>query len=203
MANQSLCKIEACGKAAINSRGWCSGHYQRWQRHGDPLGGSTPRGDSAGSPARYLREVAILYDGDECLLWPFTTNGAGNAQIRHRGRNKLVSRIVCEEEHGPPPTPKHEAAHSCGKGHEACVTKRHLEWKTPKQNNADKLIHGTHNRGDRCPVAKLTEADVREIRRLLAGGTVQREIATRFGVDQSNISQINRGHSWGWMDQCA
>lgn len=31
----SHCSIEACDKAAF-CRGWCSAHYSRWQRHGDP-----------------------------------------------------------------------------------------------------------------------------------------------------------------------
>jgi hypothetical protein len=32
----TTCKIEDCGKSAF-CRGWCSQHYTRWQRHGDPL----------------------------------------------------------------------------------------------------------------------------------------------------------------------
>jgi hypothetical protein len=32
------CSIEGCEKAA-KLRGWCSPHYQRWWRHGNPLGG--------------------------------------------------------------------------------------------------------------------------------------------------------------------
>ncbi len=32
----ATCKIEGCGKTAF-CRGWCSQHYNRWQRHGDPL----------------------------------------------------------------------------------------------------------------------------------------------------------------------
>lgn len=30
------CSIEGCGKPKF-TRGWCSMHYSRWQRHGDPL----------------------------------------------------------------------------------------------------------------------------------------------------------------------
>lgn len=37
MAISRLCLIPDCSKLAINSRGWCGLHYQRWQKHGDPL----------------------------------------------------------------------------------------------------------------------------------------------------------------------
>lgn len=41
------CSIENCEKPTGvkgTARGWCSGHYQRFKRHGDPLaGGSSPR----------------------------------------------------------------------------------------------------------------------------------------------------------------
>lgn len=39
---QSTCSIEGCGKPAKN-RGWCSAHYTRWRRHGDPLAGAASR----------------------------------------------------------------------------------------------------------------------------------------------------------------
>lgn len=37
-----ICSVESCPKAAY-TRGWCNAHYIRWQRHGDPLGGSAAR----------------------------------------------------------------------------------------------------------------------------------------------------------------
>jgi hypothetical protein len=33
---QTTCTIDGCAKPAV-ARGWCSGHYQRWRRNGDPL----------------------------------------------------------------------------------------------------------------------------------------------------------------------
>lgn len=35
---EDTCKIKDCGRA-IDARGWCRGHYQRWRKYGDPLAG--------------------------------------------------------------------------------------------------------------------------------------------------------------------
>lgn len=128
------CSIPNCGKPHY-ARGWCDPHYRRWRDHGDPLGGLT-YDDSA---QRYFREVVMAYDGDECRAWPLAKDPQGYGRFG----GKHVHRRVCEEANGPAPTPKHEAAHSCGGGHLACCTKRHLSWKTPKENQADRIIHGT------------------------------------------------------------
>jgi hypothetical protein len=51
-------------------------------------------------------------------------------------------------------------------------------------------------RGEQNGSAKLTEADVREIRRLLAEGGTLRGIAATFGVSKGPITQISRGKTW-------
>ena len=38
MATAKVCGVAGCGKA-VYCRGWCEPHYQRWKKHGDPLGG--------------------------------------------------------------------------------------------------------------------------------------------------------------------
>lgn len=193
--NRALtCSIPGCTKRP-RSRSWCHAHYVRWRRHGDPLGG---RRTMTGEPERYFREVVLTYEGDECLIWPFTKGGGGYGNIWLNGRNNIVSRLVCIETNGQPPTPEHEAAHSCGKGYLACVTKRHLSWKTPTGNQADRLIHGTHIRGERNCNAKLTEDKVREIREL-RGKMLRREIAEMFGVGSTSVRNIFSGKTWEWL----
>jgi hypothetical protein len=183
-----ICSIPGCGQK-VHGYGWCGKHYWCWKKNGDPLA----RQRAPGEAKRYLREVVLAYEGDECLIWPF-------ARLRGYAmwRGKIVSRIACEEHNGPPPTPKHEAAHSCGNGAKGCVTKRHTSWKTRTENEADKVIHGTRLRGERCGWAKLTAAQVHKIR-ALKGTMLQREIADQFSVSRQTINEIHTGKKWAWL----
>lgn len=36
--SKSTCSIDACGRQ-VRARGWCTAHYNRWQKYGDPLAG--------------------------------------------------------------------------------------------------------------------------------------------------------------------
>lgn len=193
MAALRLCSIPDCGKP-VHGHDFCPAHYGRWRRYGDPMSGRTARG----APAIYLKETVLPYRGDACLIWPYARLQDGRAEMRHSGRTVYVSRLVCETIQGPPPTPKHEAAHSCGNGHGGCVTPLHLSWKLPNANHADKIRHGTTNRGTKSPMSKLTNEDVRKIR-ALQGIVTQKELALMFGVTKANISAIHTGRSWGWL----
>jgi hypothetical protein len=156
-----------------------------------------PQMSRPGAPAQFF-EMALRYQGDECLFWPHD-NVRGYGRIKRNGKKFFVSRLVCEAEHGPPPSPEHHAAHSCGNGDKGCVTRKHVSWKTPKENNADKLEHGTLARGERNGRAKLSPDQVREIL-ALKGKLLQREIAQMFGVGQVQVSRIHRRDKWGSLD---
>lgn len=157
-------------------------------------------GKRPGWATAFLRETVIPYNGKECLFWPYARNSAGYAQVGSGGKTALLTRIVCEERHGPPPTPEHEAAHSCGKGHDGCISPVHLSWKTHIENMADTLKHGTHNRGERCGTSKLTETEAREII-AMRGVESQRKLAARFGVSQQTVGAIHTGRNWAWLYQ--
>lgn len=193
MAAKPLCSVPACDKP-LNSRGWCLAHYRRWQRHGDPLAGRTPDGE----PERYYRDVVLTYRGDECLQWPYARNSKGYPMLNIEGRDRLLARVLCEEVNGPPPTPEHEAAHSCGNGHDGCLTQGHLSWKTPVENAADRITHGTETIGARHGMSKLTEDDVRQIRSL-KGKMSQRAIAARFCINQAQVYRILSGKAWSFL----
>jgi len=137
----------------------------------------------------------VLYDGDDCLIWPYSTT-RGYAQVAIGRRLQKAARVMCQWVHGDPPTPKHEAAHSCGNGNKACVNPKHLTWKTRAGNHADAMLHGTayiNQRG--VPRAKLTPSQAGEIRSL-KGHVSQDKIAARFGVSHSTVAKIHRGELW-------
>ena len=85
----------------------------------------------------------VDYQGDDCLPWPFCRDGrVGRGRMGHEGKRPWAHRLMCELAHGPPPTPKHQAAHECGKGHYGCVNPRHLAWKTNSENQLDRRKNG-------------------------------------------------------------
>lgn len=50
--------------------------------------------------------------------------------------------------------------------------------------------------GERAPCVKLTEADVREIKKRLRAGETREAIATDYPVSNSQIGSIKRGETW-------
>lgn len=153
---------------------------------------------AAGEVQKFYEEVVLQYEGKECLFWPYGRGGKGYGCMKRNGGTVIVPRYVCEFMYGPAPTSEHQAAHSCGKGHLGCVAKSHISWKTPHENQADRLLHGTHSRGARCGKAKLTEDQAREILSLKGAGT-QAEIAKRFGVSRQAVAGIHTGVTWFYL----
>ena len=68
-----------------------------------------------------------------------------------------------------------------------------LRWDTAKSNQADRVRHGTTNRGEQCGTAKLTLEQVRAIRQ---DNRLQRIIAAEYGVRDNTISRIKSGKRW-------
>lgn len=172
------CSVDACEREA-KTRGYCSIHYSRWKRHGDPLAGPVERG----LPMKFFLE-ALQSDTNECIAWPYAKRGLGRGAIQWEGKTHKVHRVMCEQAHGAPPTTEHHAAHECGNGHLGCINPRHLAWKTPKENEADKARHGTKR--NHIPPRMLSEAQVAAIK-LLRSTTTIRELARMFNCSFGTI----------------
>jgi hypothetical protein len=118
--------------------------------------------------------------------------------IKYEGRHTTAARVMCEKVHGPPPDESCDAAHSCGMGKQGCMNPRHLRWDTPAGNHADKLIHGTHLRGERNHKNKITEEQARHIR-AMKGKVNPAILAKEAGISRAAVYRIHAGQLWAWL----
>ena len=76
-----------------------------------------------------------------------------------------------------------------------------LEWCNQSHNMLHAIENGLCNiRGHSQHSSKLTEDDVREIRRLKNSGMLQYKIAEQFGICPQTLSNIIRGKIWKWLN---
>lgn len=181
------CSVDGC-EVLARGHGLCQHHYDKRRRANRPI--SRNRN---GAGLAFIA-AAMLQETDECIIWPYgrSTNGYGGTHVD--GKYIAAHRYVCILAHGEPPSPDHEAAHSCGKGRSGCINKNHLRWDTAKGNAADRKIHGTHRGGERIPWSKLTDADVLKIR--AASGSSLASLARQYNVSSTTISDIRMGETW-------
>ena len=101
---------------------------------------------------------------------------------------KKIAPMVCEAFHGDRPH-GYECRHLNG----VCEDDRadNLRWGTKLENEADRKRHGTVPVGERHYNAKLTNAQVVEIRKL-RGTMTQQRVSEMYGVTRANIGMI-----WG------
>lgn len=133
-----------------------------------------------------------------CVLWTKYTDdiGYGRADKRMTGENK-AHRISWVLARGPIPAGK-KVLHECDV--RQCVNPAHLFLGTQADNVADMHAKGRYRpggaRGEANHYSKLTEAQVREMRRLAAGGRSQHSIAREFNVAVMTANRAIRGLCW-------
>lgn len=113
--------------------------------------------------------------------------GYPSFKVSHDGRliAVRVHRAVAMAFIGPPPTERHEVAHR--DGNRSNNSPGNLRWDTRKGNFDDKVLHGTHNRGERHPHSRLSNDDVAAIR---ASSLSNSSLATQFGVSAEHIQRV-------------
>lgn len=102
-------------------------------------------------------------------------------------KDMLVHVLVLSAFKGPRPEGK-ESRHLNGVPDDNRLD--NLDWGTPVENAADRALHGTQVRGEKHSHAKLTDAQVQEIR---ASDLPQKQLGQAYGVTQQTISDIKTG----------
>lgn len=101
----------------------------------------------------------------------------GHYQINPGETIRYVHHLILEAFVGPCP-PGLECCHGDGDGTNNALG--NLRWDTHQENAQDRVRHGTSDKGERNPGAKLTDEQVRDIRQ--ARGETAKALALRFGV---------------------
>lgn len=143
-----------------------------------------------GEPRAFIERM-LAESHTDCVTWPFARS-RGYAYAAWEGKYVSVSRLICRLSHGDPPDETMHAAHKCGNGKRGCVNPACLYWATRAENESDKIKHGTLVRGERHCWAKVTDAQVANIRRDNRRGNV---IAHDYGISPAQVSRIKANKS--------
>lgn len=194
----SDCSVPDC-KRPYNALGYCRLHYGRLKDHGDPHWIKPTALD------RFLR--LIVFDGPTpihcpnlgpCWEWKGPRGRDGYGQLQVGQRPVRVHRLSYEWFIGPIPEGLH-VCHHCD--FPACANPDHLFAGTDKDNNLDMVRKGRqrHPALEQNGRAKLSAADVYELRAAYLQGCRQVDLANRYGVCQSQVSHIILRKQWALL----
>ena len=128
------------------------------------------------------------------IMKPWASNDRYPSVCLPRGQRKYIHRLVLEAFVGPA-SKGQEARHLDGNRGNPRLD--NLSWGSREENQADRVGHGTSNRGERCGAAKLTISDVDAIRsRYIPRIVTQRELAREYNVGLSTINDIVHHRNW-------
>lgn len=129
-----------------------------------------------------------------CWNWLGWKTKKGYGELRFEGRTVRAHRLSYELKKGDIPDGLF-VLHRCD--NPSCVRPDHLFLGTLAENCRDRHRKGRTAFGSRNGWSKLTEPEVKSIRKLAATGhLLQKEIASQFGVTSENIGHILSGKTW-------
>ncbi|HSS40885.1 MAG TPA: HNH endonuclease signature motif containing protein [Polyangia bacterium] len=148
-------------------------------------------------------KLAALVDrsGGAAACWPWIgrrdKDGYGRVSVGYTTRG---AHVLAFEAAGKTLAPGQVVRHSCD--NPPCCNPDHLLPGTKAQNNADCRARGRTARGSRNAQAKLTDAQVEDIRREAAGGAwgIYTQVAAKHGISSRQASYIAKGERRGSND---
>lgn len=186
-----LCAANECQNTVKGGRRYCSKHATRLRNHGSLSTNIRPGQRRMPRAQRFWAKVAITADDSRCWEWQAHRSPQGYGKFRGE-QSTLATHYAWFLAYGR--WTDKLLRHTCD--NPPCVNVRHLIEGSHMDNMLDMKIRKRSTTGMRSGKAKLTDQDVREIRRLREIGIGQRKVARRFGVSHTNIGAIERRETW-------
>lgn len=200
--SERICTVPDCGRKHFGN-GYCQGHHRRFRVYGDPLA----RHGFASDIERFWSKVDKS-DQEGCWPWTAAKDRDGYGHFKVKKRMWRASRWIFEQVNGSLISSE-VVRHHCD--NPPCVRPDHLLRGTVLDNATDAVARGrtatgsrqgsytkpeTRMPGMKNAQAKLTDAQVIDIRRRYAAGELQVPLAAEFGVSQLTVSVIVRRKTW-------
>ncbi len=177
------CAVPDCSKRRRKTVKWCSMHEARLRRRGtldDGPFSHAPLGE------RFWRFVDRA---DGCWWWQGSINNKGYGQIgRGPGGGLAYAHRVSYELHVGPIPAGMKLLHSCD--NPACVNPDHLSIGTQGDNMRDAAAKGRTLANERNPSARFSNETIREVRRRVAAGEMQKAVAADVGMSVDYVWRI-------------
>lgn len=144
-------------------------------------------------------------DGDDCLVYAGARDKDGYGVIQYRRKPRRTHRLVWSWANEADIPAGMVVMHKCD--NPPCCNPEHLRLGTVADNNADRSAKGRttrsgpnvphHPNGELHPMHRLSEDEVRQIRRWVREGWTQASVADYFNISRASVSLIVNRKPWG------
>ena len=189
--DQKICPM--CGLTFGKPTGWSSSAWAAVTCCSQQCRSASMRGRINKPLADRISEKITYEPTSGCWLWTGGLSSYGYAAMQINKMQRLVHKIMFERCNGEVPDGG-ILCHTCNV--RSCVNPNHLYVGTPASNYHDAVAANRHPHGDTHGHAKLSEVDVRDMRRLYADGMSLTAIALTFGVTRPTATKACKGASW-------
>ena len=174
----------------------------RYMQNGEKQESQFSKLASIGDIVKRFNEKISISKHTGCHEWIGAKQSNGYGRFRAFGRSFYAHRFSALINYGI--IQSHlDVCHECD--NRSCVNPEHLFIGTRKDNMQNAVKKGRQargyllsikKRGDKSPLAKLTKADVIEIREKHLGGLKTSDIAMLFNTSADNVRRIVRFDTW-------